>query len=189
MNWNSRPDTIACCNDGYGAVCAGERVARLVHSNISKTRNDPFKRSDIFNSDHKPFTNACGEADGLSVVRSTVLTDVEIVSRSIAQAIRVSGRAAMPTLFAPVALLRSIEAPGRNGDQVVFIYDDPRPDDQFHAILRGDHSLDRSDQSYVRDLIRDLFLPVSEATIESGTITPIFEMTECRVCQERYDKG
>jgi hypothetical protein len=183
MNWNSRSDAVACCNDGYGAVCTGERIARLIHSGISKTPNDPFKRSDIFNSDNKEFSNECGNADGLSVVRCAVLTDAEIESRSNAQAARISGRVPMPTLFASVALLRSIEALGRKGDQVVFIYDDPRPDDRLHAILRGDRSLDRPDQLFIRDRIRDLFL-----ANDSGAIRPVLEFTKCRVCREHHNK-
>ena len=59
--------------------------------------------------------------------------------------------------MAKVADLRGIKVDGRPGKQVVFVYDDPSAMNPFHAVVRGELTLDRSEQRIVRDRIRDAF--------------------------------
>jgi hypothetical protein len=152
MYWTSWPEGDARCPGDHGPVDSGEAVARLLHSKL-----DPFRRSEIFRKLSDSFSNECGKSDGMSIVRSNTLSDDDLRERSQKQAALKPQRTAEGALVAKVGALRDIEVDGRPGEQVVFIYDDPLPSEPLHAVLRGEEALDRPEQTFVRDKIRDAF--------------------------------
>lgn len=157
MDWTPWPDDVARCPGTHGAVGAGESVARLLHSKLVHPLGDAFRRSELFSEPGKQVSNECGNADGLSVVRSGSLSDVELRQRSLDQAILKPERISNGAVVAQAAALRRIEVDGRAGEQVVFIYDDPLPSNPLHAVVRGKQVLDRPERIFVRDRIREAF--------------------------------
>jgi hypothetical protein len=157
MYWTSWPEGDARCPGDHGPVGSAEAVARLLHSKLLQSTGGPFRRSEIFRKPSGSFSNECGKSDGMSVVRSNTLSDDDLRERSQKQAALRPQRTAEGALVAKVAALREIEVDGRPGEQVVFIYDDPLPSEPLHAVLRGGEALDRPEQTFVRDKIRDAF--------------------------------
>lgn len=73
-------------------------------------------------------------------------------------------RIALGAVVATTATLRGIEVDGRPGEQVVFVYDDPSDANPLHAVVRGSLSLDRPEQTFVRDRVREAFCIVVQVT-------------------------
>ena len=157
MGWTSRSEESACCPGPHGAVARGEHIARLLHNKLTSPPGDPFLRSHIFPDMKKGFSNVCGEADGLSVVRSSTLSENDVRQRSAVFAQTKTGSAPDGAFVASVDELRAIEVDSRKGEKIVFIYDDPLSTEHLHAVLRGLETLDRPEQSMARDRIRDAF--------------------------------
>jgi hypothetical protein len=157
MYWTLWREDEARCPGDHGPVRSSEALARLLHSNLLRPRGDPFRRSEIFRKLGETFSNECGKSDGMSVVRSDLLSDNELRERSQNQSALKPNRSAEGALVAQVDVLRRITVDGRPGEQVVFIFDDPLPSEPLHAVLRGSENLDRPEQSSIRDKIRDSF--------------------------------
>ncbi|RVC43443.1 hypothetical protein EN781_18145 [Mesorhizobium sp. M4A.F.Ca.ET.090.04.2.1] len=154
MSWTDRPENVSQCGGELGPVADDEFVARLLHERNLEPNFDPFPRSEIFGL--KGQSNTCGDADGVSLVRCNLLTDDELVARSIALANLRPPRAAAGAHVGAVAAARAIRLEGIPS-QAVFIYDDPKQDDKFHAVMRGIEGLSRPVQSDLRREIMRVF--------------------------------
>ena len=155
MTWTGRPDNEPCCGDAPGAVACEEDVVRLLHCRILEPDQAAFTRSDLVPNSAAP-SNVCGEADGCSVDRSTGMTDDEIRARAVAQAEKKPGREGRGGLVASVAALRSITHPDAPGG-AVRVYDDPRADNDRHAVIRLSEGIPRSDFSQIRRALINAF--------------------------------
>ena len=153
MTWTGRSDAVRCCESGRGAVLSGEQLARLLHTRNLPPNFDPFPRKELFPGKDGQFSNVCGDADGASVVRSSTLTDAEICERSGVQAAVRPNRDPHGAFIGPVDQLRLSRPDGLPDAQHVFVYDDPKPDDDLHAVIRGRETLDRPEQSRIISLI------------------------------------
>ena len=69
------------------------------------------------------------------------LANVDIVARAQIQAARKLGRTSEGARIASVDRLRSIRHPDAPDSQVVYIYDDPKPDNDRHSIIRVSENL------------------------------------------------
>lgn len=154
MSWTDRPENVSHCGGELGPVTDDEFIARLLHERNVEPNFDPFPRSEIFGL--KGQSNICGDSDGVSIVRCTSLTDEDLVARSFELA---NIRPPRAPEGAHVGAVRSARAVGLEGinSQAVFIYDDPKPDDKFHAVLRGLEGLTRPTQSDLRREIMRVF--------------------------------
>lgn len=147
MSWTDRPDSVACCEGPKGAVDSMESVARLLHSNIDNPDIAPFQRKELTGEDlgREP-VNVCGDADGCSVNRTGQLTDDDLRRMSEDLAARGSKpRTATGAVIASVEALRGIRGLDDPDTQVVFVYDDPLPGNDHHAVLRVPQGLSRTD--------------------------------------------
>jgi hypothetical protein len=130
-----------------------------------------FSRKELFPPENgKTFSNECGDSDGCSVLRATELTDAEIQARSELQAAVRPNRESDGAVLANAATLRDIEIEGRVGEKLVFIYDDPKKEDQLHAVLRGSQKLDRPEQTLLRDAIEAAFTTELSAELRIGKV-------------------
>ena len=129
-----------------------ETLARLLHSKIEDPAYEPFTRSQLT----KGTSNNCGDADGCSLLRRDDLSDDEIRIRADKLANARPGREGRGAYVALAADLRAIRAQCLGERQVVFVYDDPRPDEPGHAVMRvaDDVGLDLDE---VRERIRAAF--------------------------------
>ena len=173
MSWTDRADNEPCCPSSLGAVKPTETVARLTHSGMIRRAGvndntfDPFPRSEFFPPKRRIIDDECGNADGCSVIRSDHLSRPQINDRTLSLiAFLEARRAADPKREAMVALitnvgeLRSIRISTLNA-QIVFIYDDPKTDDPLHAVIRCSSDLNRPEQDFIREKIRQAFRSVS----------------------------
>jgi hypothetical protein len=158
MTWTGRPDDEPCCGDVPGAVAPQEAVARLIHSKIEVPAHSAFKRSELTCPDPGvEFDNACGNADGCSVDRSLSLTDPELCQRADTQAALREGRTGRGAYVAEVAALRAIIQPAQPAQRAVFVYDDPKPGNTQHAVIRIAEKVPRADFEHIRSLIMKAF--------------------------------
>ncbi len=140
---------------------SGEALARLIHSkNYPKPISGEFewvRRKELFPVPNKPIDNTCGNAEGVSVDRIIELTEDDIWQRSCA---RVSGkvdRQAKGALVAKATELRDISLEGIEVEQFVYIYDDPKPDNPQHSVIRGNDLIPRSRHDDLRSRVSDAF--------------------------------
>jgi hypothetical protein len=158
MTWTGRSEVVACCAGGYGPVRNEEHVARLLHSEMPG--GEPFGCAELFwdeRAKKRPFSNSCGDADGSSVVRCSTLSDFELQTRSEQFALGKANRSAQGAIVAEASHLRKIELEDRSGEQLVFVYDDPKSNEPLHAVVRGSLQLSRPDQRRIRDKIKGAF--------------------------------
>jgi len=124
-----------------------ESVARLLHSNIDNPDIAPFQRKDLTGEalGREP-VNVCGDADGCSVNRTSHLTDDDLRRLSEEHAARgTKPRVATGAVIASVKALRDLRGLDDPDAQVVFVYDDPLPGNDHHAVLRVRQGLSRTD--------------------------------------------
>ena len=164
MFWTEQDDKIPRCGGRLGPVRDDEHVARLLHSNIHEPRKKALTKDELFApAEGKQVSNECGESTGPSVDRCDQLSRAEIQRRSTEQAEKRPGRTSKGAMVASVGSLRSIRSPEREG-QVLFVYDDPRPDNPEHAVLRGSRDLSPGKRISLRDSVVAAFtLAVEEA--------------------------
>lgn len=147
MGWSDRPDDAGVCRGVLGAVANSETVARLFVAQVPYQGYQWFVRRDLLPSPNGlPESNVCGESDGLSVDRATGLSDEDLVARSTAHAERQNAsrrergkpanQLAGGARIASVATLRAVRRQGGMGEQVIFVYDDPKSDNAEHAVVR-----------------------------------------------------
>lgn len=129
---------------------SSETVARLVHSNIYEPDIAAFTRKELTGAGIPVISDLCGEADGCSVDRADGLSDDELKARSEAQAGSSPNRVAKGARIADVAALRAIGHKDARDGQAVRIYDDPRPANDRHAVLRVCAAIPRPDFLEVR---------------------------------------
>jgi hypothetical protein len=154
MTWTSHQDDQTRCKEPPGAVVAGEELARLLHTKNPQPHQDPLIRTDL-QPKKAGISNMCGESDGLSVVRCGGMSDADIRTRAEGQVAGKNDRQQEGAMIALVDDLRSIRQPGSE-EQIVFAYDDPLTDDDFHAVLRV-KQMPRPDFDEVRVLMADAF--------------------------------
>ena len=162
MGWTDRSDMEPCCGDSPGAVGDAEKLARLLHSGISVPERSRIKRQELWPTDKKKsYSDTCGSSDGASVNRCSQMRDDEVRrwAKDYAEKRRHTSEGA---IVAQASALRQITYPGEKG-RVVFIYDDPRCDDETHAVIRASDTVPRTDQDRVRDAVlfcfKDRVLP------------------------------
>ena len=90
-------------------------------------------------------SNACGDADGVSVDRMIDLTDADAKARSERYAALKEGRIAAGAMLASVTVLRSITHEALEAGRAVFVYDDPKADNDRHAVIRLNDKVPRAD--------------------------------------------
>lgn len=155
MTWSGRDEGVACCQ-GMGAVGSGEQVTRI----LVKRTAEPlfytwFARRDLFPT--PDFSNNCGVQDGLSVDRSTNLTDLQITARSAARAAKGNNRISNGGVEAKVELVRSVmqieqQVPAFR------VYDDPIDGNPEHAVIRGCEEIPEEDRATVMGELESLFV-------------------------------
>jgi hypothetical protein len=123
----------------------------------SKNIDAPIARKELFPDNEMAISNVCGDSDGLSVVRNIDLADGEILKRSAIQSAVRQNRTPRGASVASVFALRNIRTVDNPDKQVVFVYDDPKTDDPYHAVVRGEQCLDNPDRLYVRNLVLEQF--------------------------------
>lgn len=155
--WSARPDNQSCCNGPHGAVADEEDVARLIHSKISNPDRAAFTRKELAADGIEVPSNVCGDADGCSVDRVIDLSDADLVARSEAYAALKEGRVAEGAMVASVGELRKIEHELADERRAVLIYDDPRADNDRHAVLRLCDKIPRSDFKLMQRAVIDAF--------------------------------
>lgn len=146
MSWTGRSDAEPCCEGARGAVAADERVARITIRPARPQGYQPFSRRDLFPPADGQFSNDCGMADGLSVDRANGLSEAEIVARSAARAATANARREAEgkppsqsqdgAIIAHAGHLRALRRDQRPDQQMVFVYDDPTPTNDRHAVIR-----------------------------------------------------
>lgn len=156
-HWTSQTDKIARCDRASGAVDSSELVTRLLHTGNTPPNVEIFRRSELFFDKKKRHSNICGDCDGVSLVRSSGLTDKEIIDRSNELANKRDGRESRGALTAQVSELRAISLENYGDQQIIFVYDDPKSDDELHAIMRADENITRPNQDFIRDRINSIF--------------------------------
>lgn len=153
MTWTGRPDSEPCCGDQPGSVACEEDVARLIHSKIQEPDVLAFTRKQLAAENIKSPSNICGEADGCSVERTAGLTEDDLRARAEAQAAQREGRTGQGAWIANVAALRAITHPDAPAGETVRVYDDPKADNDRHAVIRVWAGLPRTDFNEVRRAI------------------------------------
>lgn len=157
MSWTGRDDSNPCCGDDPGPVAPEETVARLLHSGIVDPPTVTFRRDDLHPRQPHACNNTCGESDGLSVDRCAGLEAGEIQARALAQAKARPGRTSAGALTALVSELRELRSEHDPRGRAVYVYDDPRPGNKQHSVIRVSEAIPRSDFHEVRDQIMKLF--------------------------------
>lgn len=150
MSWTDRADDTPCCDGPLGPVGSGEVVARLLHSKIDDPDKAAFTRKELTGHGLDAPSNVCGLADGCSVDRAKDLDDDDLRTRSAAQAAEKAGRAARGALVANVVAIRAISHPDGKDGRAVFVYDDPRADNDRHAVIRICDKIPRTDFTEIR---------------------------------------
>ncbi len=156
MGWTHRADTEPCCPGEQGAVGATEKVARLLHSKMVPKEHNPLKRSEVFRDKNSTLNNVCGEASGSSVVRCGSLTDDALRERAAIQAARRDGRKPNGAWVAEVGSLRKIRLKNGPDEQIIFVYDDPTPNDALHAVIRG-RDMPQTQHAEIMDCLEEAF--------------------------------
>lgn len=159
MSWTGRPDCEPCCPGPLGATADGETVARYVNSNTVEPDKAAFQRAELTGENYDPISNDCGSSHGCSVDRIDGLNEEAIKSRSELQAVGRGNRVAEGARLAIVEDLRAIRHHDYPDDQVVYIYDDPKPDNDRHAVVRVSDKLHRGE---LKELQRDLVAAFSK---------------------------
>lgn len=167
MAWVGSAETPALCPGPLDAVRDEESIARLLHENNLEPASSRFMRKEVFAVGLPEIDNNCGTKDGASVDRCDYLGDDEIMRRSQAQAERRPSREAKGAYYATAGAVRGLRLPGRPDARIFRIYDDARlAEDEFgpinheHAVVRGDETLSRPQQSGALALIISVFAPL-----------------------------
>lgn len=155
MIWTGRDDDEPCCGPIPGAVTADEFVARLLYSGNDVPDAAAFQRKEL----HPPevVSNVCGDADGLSVARRANRSDAELCQLADTQAALRPDRVGRGARVARVGDLRDIRWIASPDDRIVFVYDDPKPDDPHHAVVRVSDRVPRTDFDRLRTDIFEAF--------------------------------
>lgn len=154
MSWTGRSEAQPCCGVIPGEVKSQESLVRLLHTRIDEPEYEPISRRELMAP--KDFSNACGQSNGVSVTRSTHLSDDEVCQRAESLAALRAGREGRGGIVASVEAVRAVRLPG-NDRQVCFVYDDPTADDEWHAVIRACETLPRVEVDEVRVRLRAAF--------------------------------
>lgn len=170
MTWFGRAEDPALCPGPMGAVQDAEVLARLLHETNVEPPSNRFLRKEVFSVGLNEPSHGCGVKDGASVDRCDGLSDEEIMRRSVAQAERKPGRSARGAHYALAEAVRSLRLPGLPDRRLFRVYDDARlsadddgPENLEHAVIRGDDTLTRPQQSGALGLIISIFKPTRRA--------------------------
>jgi len=134
-----------------------EWVARLLHSKIIDPDRAAFTRKELAAEGIEDPSNVCGDADGVSVDRMIDLNDNDVIQRSNDYAAQKEGRVAAGALLASVAALRAISHEEAEAGRAVFVYDDPRADNDRHAVIRLSDKIPRADFKRMQRRVIDAF--------------------------------
>ena len=157
MSWTGRSEAVACCGDDPGPVGPAETIARLLHDRNSEPFQETFRREELQPRSKQNFSNVCGDADGFSTSRADGLPDDEIRRLAAEQAALKPGRVSKGAILAIAGDLRQIRQTGDAQGQVVYIYDDPKPNDPRHAVVRVGETVSRADFDDIRVKLKSEF--------------------------------
>ena len=157
IGWAEQSDRQPCCESSLGAVANDEFIARLIIKPNPTNGYTPFRRGEIFGNTKHGTSNFCGEKSGCSVLRCNSLSVTKLTELSEAQAKMKPNRTGDGARRANTGTLRKIRAANTPDLQVVFVYDDPREDQIYHAVMRGSHKIEPSDQKLIIEDIEKAF--------------------------------
>ncbi len=157
IGWAEQSDSKPCCESSLGAVADSETLARLIIKPLQATGYTPFQRSEIFGDAKTPISNICGEKSGLSILRCNNLSDLQLMELSNKQAQKRSDRSGDGSQRAIAQTLREIRAADMPNLQAICVYDDPRDDQIYHAVIRGSKEIIKNDQKLVIEDIKKAF--------------------------------
>jgi hypothetical protein len=157
QGWTGSSDEEQCCPSTLGAVGSGETLARLT---LIRTK-EPFgytwlKRQDLFPADETP-SNECGTKDGCSVDRRDTLPDEIILKRSEDFAANGKNRKGDGAYLAAVKTLRNHRLETMPDQQVLFVYDDPMPENEEHAVIRAAAEVADEERGILIEDLKDYF--------------------------------
>lgn len=154
MSWLERDENLPCC-PGLGAVTDEEFICRILVRRVVEPLNyEWISKKDLFPV--SDFSNKCGEQDGLSVDRSSCLSDCEIWERSERRAKERSGRVACSSISASVSKIRKFQWDELEGHSCK-IFDDPLEANAEHAVLRANDQIPIEERSLFVAAIKKLF--------------------------------
>ena len=155
--WTGSSDEEQCCPSALGAVRSDEMVARLT---ITRTKEPfgytPFRRADLFPG-AQPVSNECGNKHGCSVDRRDTLSDEIVFKRSADFAAVGKNRIGDGAYLITAEKLRQHRLLTMPNQQVFFVYDDPMPENQEHAVIRAATEVPDEERGIVIDDMKDLF--------------------------------
>lgn len=156
MGWTDRSDAEASC-PGPGAVQQEERLARLLHSSFDPD-GEAFPSSQLRAPKGVCHPNICGVSEGLSITREPSSDKIRVMADRLALGNPVKNRSVVLNLASGIENIATRQPPPRVGrgarvaaakdvrgirlkaaldEQIVFVYDDPTPADDKHAIMRA----------------------------------------------------
>lgn len=161
MPWIPEDDSADRCGPDPGGVKDPEHVVKFVGEHewsetLEGLDNGALESNKI--CEQPDFSDTCGDSDGVSVVRSNLLTEEQIFAKQAAYCAR-SGFTSKGPARASVSALRAIRLQNLPDTQVVFVMDDPIPaEEPLHAVIRiSVPKKPRGPMSYLRDQIRSQF--------------------------------
>ena len=157
QGWTRSSDDEQCCPSGLGAVESVETIARLT---LIRTKEplgyNPFNRRDLFSADDTP-NNDCGNKDGCSVDRRDTLSDYIILKRSDDFAARGNNRVGNGAYLVKVETLRHHRLETMPNQQVLFVYDDPMPENAEHAVIRATNEVADEERGILLGDLKEYF--------------------------------
>ena len=170
MSWSGRSEAEPCCAGPLGAVSSNEEVARITIRPIGPPGYRAFTRSQFFPPANGVFNNECGQSSGCSVDRSNGLSDDDLRALSAARAEQRNlkraeegkppSQAPEGAMVALVGSLRAIRMEERPNDQAVLIYDDPVPENDRHAVIRGREDIPEEERAAFLSKVEATFVRV-----------------------------
>lgn len=148
MVWTNLIDTAPRCGCGMPsrACTSSEPVARITINQVPDIGYTPFQRKDFLPPKKAAVSNACGESDGVSVVRCGNLTAEALRLKSKNRATEANRRRRLMqkddnqtpkgAVVAQVGDLRNIRMAAHPYAQAIFVYDDPTLVEPEHAVIR-----------------------------------------------------
>ncbi len=157
QGWTGSPDDEQCCPSALGAVGSDETLARMT---LARTK-EPFghnwlRRQDLFPSDEPP-NNECGKKEGCSVDRRDTLSDDVILKRSDDHAAKRDNRIGDGAYLVRVETLRHHRLETVPNQQVLFVYDDPMPENAEHAVIRATNEVADEERGILLGDLKEYF--------------------------------
>ncbi len=154
-DWSGRSEDEPCCHGPLGPVRNDEQLARLTFQRTKEPLHYKWiQRKELFPRDNA-FSNVCGAQDGMSVDRSSDLSNQQLIDRSEVHARRGNHRLGNGAYVADAGAVRAIHSP--SGECAFRIYDDPLQDNDEHAVIRGRILVPEEERTFVMIDLEELF--------------------------------